>query len=288
MNYEFDIMKDIKIYNLSFKIGKENLIFNKFTLIFPDIPIIGIVGRNGVGKTLLAEIMIGKRKEQQGRILIDNFDISQLKTSIRSGIVNLSFQKSNYVFYNESVIKEITEVIKINRKRINNEKILEIAHQYLDKFGLSEKANISPFNLSGGERRKLSFLLLDIINPDVIIYDEPTIGLDSGEKNELRKMILNKKENNKRVIVITHDIEFLSKVTNYFIVLNRKENKFTNIGYMGKIFDFFLYRFSDYFPEIADFKLLKYYIKAINENNTNIQKNLLKLMKTYEIFETNL
>ncbi|MHA1983898.1 MAG: ABC transporter ATP-binding protein [Candidatus Hodarchaeales archaeon] len=278
---------ELVIKDLSFEFRNHAKIFDKFNLTLPEVPIVGIVGKNGIGKTLLAEIIIGKYKQTNGQIFIDKININNLKISERAKIVNLSFQRSNFAFYKTTVIEEVIEVIKNNNFKLKISEREELAENLLNSFGLLQKAKNNPFTLSGGERRLLSFLLLDIINPNILIYDEPTIGLDAEEKMHLRSLILNKKEKNKRIIVLTHDINFLSKITNYFIVLDKNNTtKTTEIGFMGNIFDFYTYQINKKFPELFDFPLIKKFNQLLVQKNDKMLQEMVKKIENYKIFNT--
>ncbi|MHA1990428.1 MAG: ABC transporter ATP-binding protein [Candidatus Hodarchaeales archaeon] len=278
---------ELVIKDLSFEFRNHTKNFDKFNLTLPEVPIVGIVGKNGIGKTLLAEIIIGKYKQTNGQIFIDKINVGNLKISERAKIVNLSFQRSNFAFYKTTVIEEVIEVIKNNDLKLKMLEREEQAENLLNNYGLLQKAKNNPFTLSGGERRLLSFLLLDIIDPNILIFDEPTIGLDAEEKAYLRNLILKKKEKNKRIIVLTHDINFLSKITDYFIVLDKNNTKkATEIGFMGKIFDFYNYQLHKKFPELFDFPLIKKYNQLLDQKNNKMLQEMMKKIENYKIFNT--
>ncbi|OLS19879.1 MAG: Energy-coupling factor transporter ATP-binding protein EcfA2 [Candidatus Heimdallarchaeota archaeon LC_3] len=273
------------IKNLTFSFNKKDNLFSNLDLTFPNVPIIGIIGKNGIGKTVLAEILVGKYKIASGEILLFGKDISNLPTSKRSKKINLSFQKSSFAFFKETIIAEVLLVINNNYKSMNKEAKIKKAKKLLNSINLGEKANNNPLTLSGGEKRLLSFLILDIMNPYITIYDEPTIGLDKIEKQELKKRIFEKVHQNKRTIIITHDIKFLAKITNYMILLN--ENSFTKkpeVAFMGKIFDFYISGLNKSYKFLPELSIFTKFISIVEKNKKKDLDNFLALTNDYEVF----
>lgn len=221
---------EIKFNNVDFSYKKINYI-EKEVLKDIDIEFIkgkinGIIGKSGSGKTTLVELINNLLTPTNGFITVDNFiiknkekiDVEKLRFNI-----GLVFQNPEEQFFNPTVKDELMITLKlfnykldqINKRIEDSLKMVDLDDKYL---------NMNPMKLSRGEMRKVALAQALLINPKVLILDEPTIGLDDKSKNELIKLIrMLKNRYNKTIIVVTHDINFLHKIVDYVFVLNDKK-----------------------------------------------------------------
>lgn len=259
-------------YHFSDKLG---YLFHNFNLKFPpDQTVIGLVGKNGTGKTILAQLLTGLKKPTKGSILINNRDFTKEKVSSRTKTITLSFQRSNSAFFKESVYEEIIFTLKNVLKAKGNAHDRQFVLDLLKRYNFSEKINQNPFSLSGGERRILNQIILNLINPTIIIYDEPTVGLDSIAKKQLVSDIKEKISHGQYIIIITHDLRFLLTVTEYFIILQRDfENETSKIFYQGSIIDFFTTMESSTFNDIKEPDELRLYRKLKTSGNISTDES---------------
>lgn len=242
----------LQIKNLSVTLpNNANRLFSNFNLSLNDSQtIVGLLGKNGIGKTILAKIIAGLYKPDNGQIIINGHDISQLKASKRVPYISMTFQKANSAFFNETVYKELVFVLKTIKKQKNSDGYLELIPKLLEDIRFQDKHNQNPLTLSGGEKRKLSHLILSLMNSSIIILDEPTTGLDKLEINDLISFINSLIDNNQKVIVITHNIQFLLQITKYIIILHQNPLYNTIIGYQGALDDQVKVKLRVDFPEI--------------------------------------
>ena len=259
--------RSLEIKNLDYCFStKQEYLFRNFNLKFPsDQNVVGLVGRNGTGKTILAQLLTGLKKPTQGSILIDNIDMTKKHVSSRTKTIALSFQRSNSAFFKESVYEEIIftlkTVLKTNTNHTGSDR--QYVLDLLKKYHFSEKIDQNPFSLSGGERRILNQIILNLINPAIVIYDEPTVGLDSRAKKQLLYDIKEKISHGKYVIIITHDLRFLLNLTEYVVVLRRDFEKGTSkVFYQGSIIEFFNKVASSSFNDVKEPDELHIYRKA--------------------------
>ncbi len=249
--------------NLSFKFkdAPYELFSNLSTNLGGTSPIVGILGRNGVGKTVLAKLLTGLLKPTSGNVFLDDQDITSMRTSTRAQYISMTFQRSYSAFFKETNYQELLFTLKNKLKHDKTKIGLEILDQLLEKHNLKDKAEQSPLTLSGGERRKLNQVIISIINPKILILDEPTVGFDLLEKQGLIHHINNLKNNSQRVFVLTHDIEFLLRISDTIVVLSQNtENKNTVVGYHGSLHAFFHEKHYKRFPEVhvpTEFRLLE-------------------------------
>ena len=242
----------LQIKNLSVSLpNNASKLFSNFNLSLNDSQtIVGLIGKNGIGKTVLAKIIAGLYKPNNGQIIINGHNISQLKASKRVPYISMTFQKATSAFFNETVFKELVFVLKSIKKQQNSDGYLELIPKLLKDIGFQDKHNQNPLTLSGGEKRKLSHLVLSLMNSSLTILDEPTTGLDKLEINDLISFIKSLSDNNQKVIVITHNIQFLLQITKYIVILHQNQLCHTIVGYQGALDNQVKLKLSVDFPEI--------------------------------------
>ena len=243
----------LEVRNITYIFKDGGLLAKDFSLIFPDDPIVGVVGRNGVGKTILGQIVVGLRKTSKGEVLLGDEVISTKRPSLRSKKVNFLFQHSRQAFSFNTVIQEVIFSLQLEQSSLSDHEMKTRALEWLEKYGLSEKAAQNPFSLSGGERRKLSLILLEIRGPRLVIYDEPTVGLDRLGLKLLSDSIRQGISKGGRALVITNNIEYLLGIARSFVLIERsiKENSILT-KYSGSIVDYFIRRSELQDPVIAE------------------------------------
>ncbi|KON27160.1 hypothetical protein AC481_05645 [miscellaneous Crenarchaeota group archaeon SMTZ-80] len=180
---------------------------------------IAIMGENGGGKTTLVKHLNGLLKPTHGKVLIDGIDTKKSSVASLSRKVGLVFQNPEHQLFCETAKDEILFSLKnfgfnekIAKKRIK--KILEILN-------LTRYSDISPFMLSGGERKRLALASVLAWDPKYIILDEPTIGQDHDQKSKLGNFIKQLNSQGKTVIIVTHDVEFVAETKPKIVLLSR-------------------------------------------------------------------
>lgn len=169
--------------------------------------ILSILGSNGVGKTTLVKVISGIRKLYSGKVLIDNKNIKKMSDyEIYHNNISVISQNPYSLFTNDKVIDELKEVSSIMG---NNDEVDNI----IDLVKIRNLLNKHPYDLSGGEAQKVALAKMLLFDPKIIILDEATKGLDNYYKNELANVLIKLKEEGKTVILVTHDMEFASIVS---------------------------------------------------------------------------
>ena len=184
-----------------------------------DGEFVAIMGQNGAGKTTLVKHMNGLLKPTRGRVLVDGVDTRRVSVAWLARKVGLVFQNPDHQLFSETVEEEISFALKnfgYDKKTIKRR--VEWALKMLD---LERYRKVSPFMLSGGERKRVALASVLAWDPKIIILDEPTIGQDYMQKEKLRQFILQLNQQGKTIIVVTHDVEFIAECNPRIILMKQ-------------------------------------------------------------------
>lgn len=202
----------IEIKNLSKKYGEEEVL-KKINFKINDNEFLSILGASGCGKTTLIRLLIGLEKATTGEIIKDGIDITNINPSLREmGIVFQDYA----LFPNMNVLKNIEYAMK--HKKIEN--YHEKAKEIIKKVGLEKHINKKPSELSGGQQQRVAIARTLVLNPKVILLDEPMSALDAENRLNLRKELKElQKKFNITMIYITHDQEEAFSLSDRVLIL---------------------------------------------------------------------
>lgn len=184
--------------------------------------LVGVIGHTGSGKSTLISHFNGLLKPDAGKVLVDGTDIWKDKETLRNTRfkVGLCFQYPEYQLFEETVFKDIAfgpKNMKLSEAEVK-ERVLRAAEfvgvktEHLDK---------SPFDLSGGEKRRVAIAGVMSMEPEVLIFDEPAAGLDPQGRRELIKLIKDYREQTgSAVVVVSHSMEDIASLADKVIVMN--------------------------------------------------------------------
>lgn len=202
-------MIEIVNINKSFE-GKQIIKNMSFTV--KDGEILTIVGPSGGGKTTLLRCISGLETIDSGEVKVDGLSVDREKINTKIGVV---FQDFN-LFPHLSVVDNITlapiSVLHMTKEVATNE-----AMSLLASFGLQDKASQYPFELSGGQKQRVAIARALIMKPKVLCYDEPTSALDPELRDNVADLILQLKKEDISQIIVTHDIDFGNKISDFII-----------------------------------------------------------------------
>jgi energy-coupling factor transport system ATP-binding protein len=167
---------------------------------------IAIMGQNGAGKTTLIRTFNGLIRPTKGSIFLEGENIDSKTIATISKKVGVIFQNPMHQLFSTTLEDEIKFSLK--SLDLNKEEIQIKVDQILEEFDLEKYRKRSPFNLSGGESKKLATASILCRDPDVLVFDEPTLGQDAKEINFLLRLIKSELERGKTIIIVTHNIEF--------------------------------------------------------------------------------
>ena len=183
---------------------------------------IGIIGHTGSGKSTLVQHLNGLFKPTSGKVLINEKDIWENKKSVRNArfTVGLCFQYPEYQLFESTVYRDIAFGPK--NMGLSDSEIDERVRKAADIVGLGEdRLERSPFDLSGGMKRRAAIAGVIALEPEVLILDEPTAGLDPAGRQTIVNMIENYRKNTGRtVIMISHSMDDVAKFCDRVLVMN--------------------------------------------------------------------
>ncbi len=185
--------------------------------------IIGIIGHTGSGKSTLTEHLNGLLKADSGTVYLEGKDIWEDKSNIKNVrfSVGLCFQYPEYQIFEEDVFREIAfgpkkmgfDDEEVKRRVLSSMKFLGLDESVLDK---------SPFDLSGGQKRRVAIASIIAMQPKVLVLDEPTAGLDPKGRDTVLSLVKNyQKKTDSTVIIVSHSMEDVAKLADKVLVMNK-------------------------------------------------------------------
>ena len=217
----------IKIENLTYvympKTPFEKKALDKVILEIEDGEFLAVIGHTGSGKSTLIQHLNGLLKPASGKIYVDGTDITDKDTKlvdIRKK-VGLVFQYPEYQLFEETIAKDIA--YGPSNLGLNEDEILKRVKKSMEMVGLNyeEYKDISPFELSGGQKRRVAIAGVIAMEPKVLILDEPTAGLDPAGRDDILEQIkLLHEKYNMTIILVSHSMEDVGKLAEKIIVMN--------------------------------------------------------------------
>ena len=216
----------IKLENVSYVYMQggpfEKTALNNINLEIGDGEFIGLIGHTGAGKSTLIQLLNGLIKPTEGRVRVAGFDLTDKKTKMRDVRfkVGLVMQYPEHQLFEETVFKDIAfgpQNMGLPQEEIKNRvefaaNLVGLSKEILDK---------SPFDLSGGQKRRVAIAGVLAMEPKVLILDEPTAGLDPGGRDEILFKIKDMHERmNLTVILVSHSMEDVAKLADRILVMN--------------------------------------------------------------------
>lgn len=218
----------MKIENLNY-IYNENTPFEKKALDNINLEIdqgefIGLIGHTGSGKSTLVQHLNGLVKPTSGRIIIDGIDITEKKSNLKEirQKVGLVFQYPEHQLFEETIYKDIAFGPK--NLGLSKEEVEERVKESMEQVGLDFETlkDRSPFELSGGQKRRVAIAGVIAMHPKILVLDEPTAGLDPRGRDEVLGEILKiYKKRNITVILVSHNMEDIAKLVNRILVMDK-------------------------------------------------------------------
>ena len=236
------------------------------SLEIPEGKITTIIGHTGSGKSTLIQTLNGLLLPTSGSVEIGDFVVTSEKRKNKKikelrKHVSIVFQFPEYQLFEETVEKDVAFGLK-NYGFKENE-ALEKAHEALAKVGLDESFfKRSPFELSGGEKRRVAIAGIIAINPEVLVLDEPTAGLDPIGSKIILDLIVDLNKQGKTIILVTHDMNIVMNYADHVVVVN--DGKIAFEGTSSKLFSGDVSNYSIEIPTLFKF------CQELKEHNVDI------------------
>lgn len=184
--------------------------------------LVAVIGHTGSGKSTLIQHFNGLLKPQFGKVYVDGQDIWESKKTLRASrfAVGLCFQYPEYQLFEETVYKDIAfgpKNMKLSEEEIDR-RVREAARFIGVTDDMLEK---SPFDLSGGEKRRVAIAGVMAMEPKILILDEPTAGLDPRGRDVILDLIRNyREETGRTVMIVSHSMDDVAKIATKVLVIN--------------------------------------------------------------------
>ena len=273
---------DINFKNVSFIYG-EKTPFEKLALDNIDLTIkkgefVGIIGHTGSGKSTLIQHFNGILKPTSGDVFIGDMNTKD-KELAKSGLrykIGLVFQYPEYQLFEETIEKDIA--FGPRNMGLSEEEVTERVKEAMEIVGLDyeTKKDKSPFEISGGQKRRVAIAGILAMKPDILILDEPTAGLDPKGRDELFFQIKNLYEkNNITIVLISHSMEDVAKLVNRIIIMKdghihsdkKTKDAFSDVDDLKK--------FGLNVPQITEL------MDVLRKNGHNFSKNILTVDEAF-------
>ncbi|GAA0125516.1 ABC transporter ATP-binding protein [Clostridium sp. CTA-19] len=211
----------LELQNVSFQYNEEKQILKDVSFNILKGDMVSIVGKNGAGKSTISKLICGFYKPTGGKIFFDGEDIEKRTIKERAEKIGMVMQNPNQMISKTMIFDEVALGLKV--RGIDKEEIEERVYKTLKICGLYEYRNWPISALSFGQKKRVTIASILVLNPEIIILDEPTAGQDFKHYNEIMEFLLELNKKGVTIIMITHDMHLMLEYSNKAIVLSQGE-----------------------------------------------------------------
>ncbi|QDE33706.1 ABC transporter ATP-binding protein [Microbacterium foliorum] len=176
-----------------------------------------IIGTNGAGKTTLLQSLAGVVPPPKRQVTVDGIDPGSASPRELASRIGFVFQNPEHQFIAHTVFDELAHGLRL--RHTPDAETRERVDAMLSRFGLEAKADVHPFLLSGGEKRRLSVGTALITRPKVLALDEPTFGQDRARASELLALLRDLRAEGTTIVIVTHDLQLVAEHTSHTVIL---------------------------------------------------------------------
>lgn len=207
----------LELKNISFQYEKKNPILEDVSFKINKGEMVSIVGKNGAGKSTISKLICGFYKQTSGEIFLNNREITNDSIKERAERIGIVMQNPNQMISKTMIFDEVA--LGLRFRGIDESEIKDRVYETLKVCGLYEYRNWPISALSYGQKKRVTIASILVLNPEIIILDEPTAGQDFKHYNEIMEFLLKLNKKGVTIIMITHDMHLMLEYTNRAIVL---------------------------------------------------------------------
>lgn len=215
----------VEISDLKISFGEHSVLKNVSLKLFEQENLV-VLGKSGTGKSVLIKCIVRLLHADSGTIKVFGKDVLQLNNNDLSAVrLKIGFLFQSGALYDSMTVKQNLEFpLRRIKKGISKNELDQKVKEVLDNVGLADTLNKMPSQLSGGMRKRISLARTIVVDPKIILYDEPTTGLDPVTSDEISMLINDVQKKYKTAsIIITHDIACARKTANRMVMLANGE-----------------------------------------------------------------
>ena len=212
---EENILLELK--DISFQYEKNKPILKDISFKVNKGEMVSIIGKNGAGKSTISKLICGFYKPTSGQILLNNRDIGDDSIKERAERIGMVMQNPNQMISKTMIFDEVA--LGLRFRGIPEEEVKTRVYETLKVCGLYEYRNWPISALSFGQKKRVTIASILVLNPEILILDEPTAGQDFKHYNEIMEFLLELNNKGVTIIMITHDMHLMLEYTNRAIVL---------------------------------------------------------------------
>ena len=205
----------INVENISKTFG-DKVVLNDLSLTIDKKEVVTLIGSSGCGKSTLVRCIAGLESIQKGKITIDNTEVKNVKSV--AGKIGMVFQNFN-LFPHYTVLDNVSKPLQTIKKMKKSEAD-ELGRELLKKEHLEDQASQYPSTLSGGQKQRVAIARALAMNPEIMIFDEPTSSLDPELAHEVFETIRDLAEEGQTMIIVTHQINAIKNFATRVVFLS--------------------------------------------------------------------
>jgi phospholipid/cholesterol/gamma-HCH transport system ATP-binding protein len=212
----------ITVNGLYISFGKDNQVLKGVDFFVKKGENLVILGRSGSGKSVAIKCLVGLIEADKGEVRVFDTDISTLKTDQLNKIrTRIGFLFQNCALYDSMTVRQNLEFpLRRHSKELSAQEVEKAIIEALESVGLAEAIDKMPAELSGGMRKRVGLARTLILTPEIILYDEPTTGLDTITSREISELIVSIQKKYKTTsVIITHDMACAKLTGNRLLIL---------------------------------------------------------------------
>ena len=224
----------IEFKNVNKWFGKLHVL-NDINLTIPKGEVLVVCGPSGSGKSTLIRCINRLEPIQEGEIMVNNIPVHDTAANLTKLRADIGFVFQQFHLYPHMTVLQNIMLAPVNVRKIAKAEAEKIAHEKLERVGLTDKAKSYPAQLSGGQQQRVAIARGLAMSPEIMLFDEPTSALDPEMIGEVLDVMVNLAEGGMTMCVVTHEMGFAKKVANRVLFMD--EGAIVETGTPSEFFD---------------------------------------------------